>query len=277
MADGRIVAVVSDFGADSFYVGVMKSVVLAAAPQCRVVDLTHCVRPHEIAEASFILDTVFDFFARGTVFLVVVDPGVGGERDNLVVEVGGRYIVGPDNGIATEVIARCGGPACFVIDDALVEPYRISPRTGSTFLGRDVFAPAAAALAAGAAPAAIGSSAPSPPASLELPPVAAAAGRVSGPARYVDRFGNLLTGITAEHLRSAFGRSDPGRIAAAVDGIDLGALCAYYSERPAGELMAVLNSWDRVEISVREGRAADRFAGKDPLEVNVELWADTGR
>ena len=147
MAERRIVAVVSDFGDDSFYVGVMKAVVLAAAPDCRVVDLTHSIPPHAVDQASFIIDTVFNFFPSGSVFLSVVDPGVGGPRNNLVVEADGRYVVGPDHGIATDVAARAERVSPYLIDDEKIGPYRLAAPVGRTFLGRDVFAPAAAALA----------------------------------------------------------------------------------------------------------------------------------
>jgi S-adenosylmethionine hydrolase len=271
MAAGRIVAVVSDFGADSFYVGVMKGVVHAAVPHCNVVDVTHSIRAHDAAQGSFVLDTVFDFFPVGTVFLVVVDPGVGGDRSDLIVETGGRFIVGPDNGITTEVAARTASVSCHVIDANKIDPYRVARPTGKTFLGRDVFAPAAAALAAGVPPARIGRAAASAPVTLDLPPVETGAGRITGRGRFVDDFGNILTAITANHVRSVFGDVEPGRIVVSADGIELGALCAYYSERPAGTLLALVNAWDRVEVSVREGSAVDRFAARPPDDLVVEL------
>jgi len=271
MAERRIVAVVSDFGADSFYIGVMKGVVLAAAPDSRVVDLTHTIPPHAVDQASFILDTVSDFFPAGTVFLAVVDPGVGGARDNLVVEADGRYIVGADNGIATEVLARAKRAAPYVINDEKIGAFRSAPPTGRTFLGRDVFAPAAAALAAGSPPASIGSPARSAPVALDLPAVSTGKGVVAGRARYIDGFGNVLTGITRAQLTSVFGDLDPAKIVASVGGAEIGELCSYYSQRPKGTLMAVLNSWDRVELSICEGRAADRFSDRSFEELVVEL------
>jgi S-adenosylmethionine hydrolase len=140
-----------------------------------------------------------------------------------------------------------------------------------------VFAPAAAALAAGTQPADIGLPVPSAPVSLDLPQVEVSAGKVSGCARYVDDFGNVLTGITTDHLMSAFGDLDPGRIGATVDGDELGTLCRFYSQRSGGTLLALLNAWDRVELSVCEGRAVDRFAGRPLNDVVVELRAEGGR
>jgi S-adenosylmethionine hydrolase len=277
MTDRRIVAIVSDFGVDSFYVGVMKGVLRAAAPDHPVVDLTHSITPHDVAQASFVLDISFDFLPAGAVVLAVVDPGVGGDRNSMIVEIGGRYIVGPDNGITTEIAARLGGMTSYTIDESRIDPYRVAPATGSTFWGRDVFAPAAAALAVGIPPHQIGVPATSQPVLIELPAVDVGGGKISGRTRYVDEFGNLLTAITESHLRAAFGETERGRIGAAVDGIDLGPLCAYYSERPPGTLMALLNAWNRVEVSVCEGRAADRFAGRDLDDLVVELREYGGR
>lgn len=277
MADRRIVAIVSDFGVDSFYVGVMKGVLRAAAPDCPVVDLTHSITPHDVAQVSFILDTSFDFLPAGAVVLAVVDPGVGGDRNSTIFEIGGRYVVGPDNGITTEIAARLGGLTGYTIDENRIDRYRVAPPTGSTFLGRDVFAPAAAALAAGIPPHQLGSPATARPVSIDLPAVDIGGGRISGCARYVDDFGNLLTAITGQHIRSVFGETDSGRIGAEVDGIDVGPLCAYYSERPQGSLMALLNAWNRVEVSVREGRAVERFAGRRLDDLVVELRYYEGR
>jgi hypothetical protein len=273
MTASRIVAVVSDFGYDSFYVGAMKAVLMAGAPDCRVVDLTHSIAPHDVDEASFVVDTVFDFFPPGTVFLSVVDPGVGGARENLVVEVDGRFVVGPDNGIVSDVIARVNRFASYVIEDEKIGTFRLATPVGRTFLGRDVFAPAAAALAAGLLPADVASPAKSPPVTVELPSVKTAEGVVSGPARYVDGFGNILTGITRRHLETGFGDVDPGRMAVTAGGEEVGVLLDYYSRQPAGTLMAVLNSWDRIEVSVCGGRASDRFAGRPLGELTVELRA----
>ena len=144
-------------------------------------------------------------------------------------------------------------------------------------MGRDVFAPAAAALAAGLPPEAIGRPAGPAPLTLDIPVVSAAGGVVAGRARYVDSFGNILTGITRAHMISSFGDCDPGQIVASAKGVELGRLCSYYTQRPKGTLMAVLNSWDRVEVSVCEGRAADRFDGGSIEELVLELRGAGGR
>jgi S-adenosylmethionine hydrolase len=266
-----MIAVVSDFGADSFYVGVLKGALTFAAPRCRIVDVTHSIEPHAIDQGSFILDTIFDFFPAGTVFLAVVDPGVGGERRNLIVETGGRYVVGPDNGLAAEVAARLGESRTYVIDVSRLDRFRIGPPVGRTFLGRDVFAPAAGAVASGLGPAAVAAESTEPPSDLDVPAVGVERGRISAPGRYADAFGNILTAITHDQVIEAFEGAPPEEIRASIDGRDAGTLCRYFAERPAGSLMAVVNSWGRVEISMAEGSAVERFAGARLRDLTVEL------
>jgi S-adenosylmethionine hydrolase len=266
-----IIAVVSDFGADSFYVGVMKSALYYAAPECRIVDLTHSIDPFAVAQGSFILDTTFDFLPGGTVLLAVIDPGVGGPRRNLIVEADGQYIVGPDGGLVTDIAARVSSIRSYVIDESTLGRFRATAPVGRTFLGRDVFAPTAGALAAGHTPTDVGVPSQEPPVTFNVPPVRVDDGRVFAPARYVDAFGNILTGITEEHLRAAFGETAPDSIRASIDGRELGSVCRYYQERPDGSLMAILNSWGRIEVSGSECRAIDGFTGRRVEDLTVEL------
>jgi S-adenosylmethionine hydrolase len=271
MEQTRIVAVISDFGGDGFYIGVMKGALYHAAPACRIVDVTHSLDPQAISQGSFVLDTVFDFFPPQTVFLAVVDPGVGGGRRSIVVETGDRYYVGPDNGLLTELLARMGGVMTFEIDEEKLGPFRARTPVGRTFLGRDVFAPAAGALAAGVDTGEIASAADEAMAVVDVPSVTVRAGAVAAGGRYVDPFGNILTGITRGHLRAAFGDAAPEGVVATVDGQPLGAICDFYAQGEIGSLMAVVNSWDRVEISVRENRAIDRVPGRAVEDISIEL------
>jgi S-adenosylmethionine hydrolase len=269
-----LVAVLTDFGADSFYVGVMKSVIHAVAPQAEVIDVTHTIGAHAVAEASYVLKTVFDFFRPGTVFLAVVDPGVGGARRNLVTNIGGRFVVGPDNGVLTDLVEVTAPESTHVIDENLLARFRTNRVVGRTFLGRDVFAPAAGAIASGQAPSDIGRESTATPARVDVPVVSVNDNFVSARARYVDTFGNVLTGITTAHLKRAFGSRHHDRVRAVVEGVDVGPLCEYYGSRPAGTLMALVDSWDVVEVSVSEGRAIDRFPGRAAGEISVELHPD---
>lgn len=275
--DGRrIVAVLTDFGADSFYVGVMKGVLHAAAPNANLVDVTHSIKPHDVSQASYVLARVYEYFPPGTVFLAVVDPGVGGARRNLVVEAAGRYVVGPDNGLVSETVPAAGDHRVFIIDPSKLTNYLQRKPVGMTFLGRDLFAPAAAAIVSGEDPLALGAPASGDLARIDIPEVSVGPRRVSGRARYVDTFGNILTGITGSHLERAFGDALSDNIRARINDLDLGRILEYYGEEKSGTLIAVRNSWDVVEVSVTEGRAIDKFPEQTLDEIKVDLYSDEG-
>lgn len=266
--DRAAIVMMTDFGRDSFYVGAMKAAVLAVDPGALVVDLTHGIRPFAIGEASFVLSLAFEWWREGTVFLVVVDPGVGGERKNVMVRSHNRWIVGPDNGLVSDVAERFGIDAVFAIEDEDVARVRRHGAAGRTFLGRDVFAPAAAFLALGGRPETIGRSVEGCR-RLPLPPVEAVEGRVRGRARFVDDFGNVLTDISARHLGRAFGSAPLETVRVKAGAHEIRGVVECFSRGAEGELLAVLNSWDLIEISVNGGRADDRFPSGSPLVVEI--------
>jgi len=241
-----IVTLTTDFGVEDGYVGAMKGVILSRAPTVTLVDITHAVPRHDIAAAANALADAAPCFPPGTIHLAVVDPGVGGARTPVVVVAAGQLFVGPDNGLFE--LAAPQPEAAF----AIAEPaFRREP-VSTTFHGRDVFAPAAARLALGAAAETAG------------PPVALA-GRL-GLARgnrvvHVDRFGNLVTDIAGvppgARVRIA------GQVIAGVgetyESVATGALCAYVGSRGT------------LEIAVREGSAAEMLGAGRGTAVEVEL------
>jgi S-adenosyl-L-methionine hydrolase (adenosine-forming) len=139
-----VVALLTDFGLRDHYVGAMKGAILTARPHVRPVDVTHEVQPYAIEQGAFFLEQVWRRFPEGTVFCAVVDPGVGGARRALAVACAGRYGIGPDNGLFERALAL-GNPVVRALD---VDRFAVPPLS-ATFHGRDLFAPAAARLAAG--------------------------------------------------------------------------------------------------------------------------------
>jgi len=133
-----MIAIITDFGYRDFYAGILKAVIARAAPSVRIVDVTHGIVNHAILEAGFVLERVFKYFPEGTVFLAVVDPGVGGSRRNLVFEAGGRFVVAPDNGLISDLAARVEIERCGEILEREIAPYRRHEPSGGTFLGRDI-------------------------------------------------------------------------------------------------------------------------------------------
>jgi hypothetical protein len=254
----------------------MRAVLGAGAPGAPVVDVSHGIEPQAVDQASFVLDCVFNWFPPETIFVAVVDPGVGTDRADLVVETGGRFIVGPDNGIAGDVLARHGITRAVVVEEGAVSRYRASQPVGRTFLGRDVFAPAAAALAEGVDMTTLGAPARGVAPCPWLPDVVAGEGCVRGRARFVDTFGNILTNIATADLESAFPGLYPGELDVTIEGRPAGRLRGAYGEVPEGTLTAVVNSWNRVEVSINQGRAIDAFPRTPPDALSVELRAGKG-
>lgn len=233
-----IITLLTDFGTQDAYVGAMKGVILRHHPKASLVDITHEVRPFAILQGAFLLDSAWSTFPAGTVHLAVVDPGVGGARPPIAMAGGDHFFVGPDNGLFTFVLERIAIQAV-----ALSVP----GSAGATFHGRDVFAPAAGQLAAGAALQRVGTPVKAPARLGE-----AWATRVGEGWRahvlHCDRFGNIITNLPA---------SSVARIHA-VNGVTVRAVRTY-EDAPGGELVVLGGSASRVEVAIREGSAATRL------------------
>lgn len=239
----RTVTLLTDFGVTDPFVGIMKGVMLRDAPELRLVDVTHAVPPQDIALADFWLSQSYRWFARGTVHLCVVDPGVGSERAALAACVDGHYFVAPDNGVLSAVLQNDPAAEVRRID---LRQLGITPPS-RTFHGRDVFAPIAALLASGKASLAdLG--APCEP--LRRPLVLPSRGPavLAGSVVAVDHFGNLITDLPAKWLEEGFVRVEAG-------GRTL-RIVATYSEAAVGECVALASSFETLEIAVRNGNAA---------------------
>ena len=263
------IALLTDFGSDSFYVGAMKGAILAVDPDAVITDITHSITPHSIDEGSYVLARVFDVFPVGTVFVAVVDPGVGGRRRNLLVKTAGRYVVGPDNGLLTDIDDTAGIDEVYSIRQSAAEGVRRHVAFGDTFLGRDVFAPVAVALAGGKAVGQLGRRLKAVK-RIDIPRVECGKLSIAGTVRYVDRFGNMLTDISGGHIEKAFGKRPLERVGVSVDNkLVAKGIRRYFAQGREGELMAILNSWNMVELSVNGGRAADRFEGLARVDVRL--------
>ena len=240
-----IITLTTDFGTRDPFVGVMKGVILGIAPDARIVDLTHEIPPQDVAAGALALATAAPHFPPGTIHVAVVDPGVGSRRRALLVETRAARFVGPDNGVLA-----LAAPAARVLRTLDVSRSRARRRpVSATFHGRDVFAPVAAELARGTAPARLGV-ATRAMRRLRLPAVRRARGRLAGAVIWVDRFGNLVTNVGRTDLAAFRGR----RVSVTIDGHVLG-IRRSYAAAPAGKALALVNSADLLEISVRDGSA----------------------
>lgn len=247
----RPIFFLTDFGLADTYVGVVKAVILGIAPDARIVDLTHNVPPQDVRAGAFALMTAAPYLPEDAVVLAVVDPGVGTARRPIAVQIGGRTLVGPDNGLLSWVAVE----VCFAV--VLDRPRFWRPTVSATFHGRDLFGPVAAHLARGVPLARVGSSIDAIQ-TLAFPPVQRtrdAAGRtiaVQSEIVHVDRFGNLIANLRAADLPS-----DP---VIAVAGRTIVGLAPHF-QPPGGtrgdeNLIALIGSAGLLEIAVPNGSAA---------------------
>jgi S-adenosylmethionine hydrolase len=245
-----VIALLTDFGVRDHYVGAMKGVILGICPDVTLVDITHDLPPHDVLAAALELGASYRYFPPGTIFLVVVDPGVGSARRAIAADLGDYTFVAPDNGVLG-VVADDHPPRRVV---ELTERRYARPTISRTFEGRDRFAPAAAWLATGIDLGALGHSAGSL-SSIEVPKAVVQAGTIHGEVLRIDRFGNLVTNID----RSIVGASAVGSIEIRVGGHQVGRIVGTYADVAPGEICALFGSTDRLEIAANGASAAARL------------------
>lgn len=256
----RIITLLTDFGTRDGYVAAMKGMILTIAPDARCIDAAHDIEAGDVEAAAWVLSQYWAYFPPGTVHLAVVDPGVGGDRRALALEAGGRFFVGPDNGIVTRVLESASLGPCVELSERALERQDVS----RTFHGRDIFAPAAAMIASGRRLEELGAPVERP-VTLPLPLPRRSESEVSGEVIYVDRFGNLITNIPADWV---LGDSE-----FTVKRRKVGPLRASYSEVAVGTPLAIIGSARTVEIAIREGNAAGELGvGRgDAVRGRLEL------
>lgn len=247
-ARAPLVALLSDFGLNDPYVGQMKGAVLSRCPTATLVDICHDVPPGDIRLGALHLLSSWPHFPADTVFLAVVDPGVGGARRAVAAEAGGYRFVGPDNGLLCPAVKAIGGASWVCLDRPEFHAAAIS----NTFHGRDLFAPVAAALATGRPLADLGSSLHDP-VKLELPEPQPTDGGWTGEVLAIDRFGNAITNLTATQLPAA----TSGLMVFQVAGQLLTGPGSSYSDVLPGAATWLLGGQGFYEIAVRDGSAAE--------------------
>ena len=248
-----IITLTSDFGTTDTFVGQMKGVILGIAPGATIVDLSHAVPPQDVMAGSLVLDSAVDSFPDGTIHVAVVDPGVGTNRAPVAVRVDETWLVGPDNGLFTAVLARRPSTQVVRLSNA---DYHRTP-VSATFHGRDIFAPVAAHLANGVPPKELGEPAEALNL-LAMPEPRAEGDSLALHVLCVDRFGNLITDLTAEHYsRWLSGRTSPHLTPAIhIGGQHINGISQTFSDADPGAIVAYFGSGGRLEIAVRNGNAA---------------------
>ena len=254
----RPISFLSDFGLTDEFVGVVHGVVARIEPELRVIDVTHGIERGNVRAGALALLRAVQYLPEG-VGLVVVDPGVGTSRRPIAAETPWGHFVGPDNGVLAPAVAMVGGASSIVaLED---ERFRVPSLGGATFDGRDVFAPAAAVLAAGQAAITdlgpvLGNDSLTP---LLLPLVASEGDGIRGEVWWLDQFGNCQTNVSPEDLHGL--GAAPGTeltVQIGATEYDLPWVVAYGDVEP-GEPLLHVDSYGLAAIAVREGSAAERL------------------
>lgn len=239
----------------------MKGVILNINPQIQIVDITHSIPPQNIHDASFIIDSAYRYFPSGSIHVVVVDPGVGSTRRAIACQTETGCFVCPDNGVLSYVLDEDAPYRAVSVDNA---EYCL-PEISNTFHGRDIFAPIAAHLSRGVLLNDIGR-AVNDLVRLKGSKVQITRTEIIGCIIWIDRFGNLITNISSEILESTIAREN---FAIRAGNVEINRLNRSYAESQAGECLAIIGSFGRLEISVNQGNAARLLELKrgDPIVV----------
>jgi S-adenosylmethionine hydrolase len=239
-----IITLTTDYGGKDAFAASMKGVILRINPQANIVDISNEISPQDIWEAAYTLRSAYSYFPKGTVHLAVVDPGVGSGRRPIIVVTESYYFVGPDNGLFTLVYKEAERIRVHHITSA----HYFSPKPGPTFHGRDVFAPVAGWLTKGIASGNFGDEI-TDFVKLNIPVPKTSSNGIEGHIVHIDRYGNIITNITYEDIKSFIPEGvDLGSASVGFSGKEIKGLKKYYAEAAPGAPGAIINSSGVLEI-----------------------------
>jgi S-adenosylmethionine hydrolase len=243
-----VISLTTDFGLSDFDAGVLSGVIWSIAPQAKIAELTHAITPFNILEGAVVLGRCTPFFPDGSIHVAVVDPGVGTQRRGLAARLGGQFFVGPDNGLCTLMARQADDQNLTCEFYALDRPKYWLQDVTHVFHGRDIFAPAAAHLAAGLSIEEIGSRIKDP-VMLNIPVPVQTVNGWRGTILHVDHFGNLTSNLTMIHLD---GKSN---IEVRVMNTVISGIYTTYGSVSAGQLISLIDDSGCLEIAVSRGSA----------------------
>ena len=262
-----IVTLLTDFGTDDAYAGMMKGVILSVNPAATIVDITHNIEPHDLTRAAYTISASFKYFPRGTVNIVVVDPGVGGERAVLAMEMKGYCFLAPDNGVLTLLLNDGDADSVVRVENSnfFLEP------VSRTFHGRDIFAPVGAHISKGVDLKALGTAIdPNDTVRLDIrKPFVSGEGELVGSIVSIDRFGNLMTDIDAGRLATFRGPDANQGLQILFGGDRLDDLSESYSQAEPMRPLAIMGSLGYLEIAVNCGSARRHYRAEKGQTVRV--------
>lgn len=253
------VALLTDFGSADSYVASMKGVLSSLFPEGRTIDICHSVAPQNIREAAYLLWSTYRYFPRDTVFVTVVDPGVGSNRRILLLRMASRWFLAPDNGILDFVLAEESVESATSIR-MTNSPYILSS-ISHTFHGRDVFAPVAAYVSRGVAPQELGEMI-EPPRSADA--FVTEPSERTGSILHIDHFGNIITDVRPVGTKRPMGIS-------LIRKMTIRRWARNYEEAPSGIPFLIIGSSGLLEISLKNDHAARKLKARAGMSINV-LW-----
>jgi S-adenosylmethionine hydrolase len=264
-----VIALLTDFGTQDIYVGVMKGVIWGICLEAKIADLTHEIPPQDVTAGALALWGAFRFFPKGTVFCSVVDPGVGTNRRAIAAQTEKHFFVGPDNGLLWWAISE--SKVVKVVE--LQNRRYFLPVVSRTFHGRDIFAPVAAHIAKGVAIDEFGQEL-SVDELVKLPALRAETDKqhIRAQIVHIDRFGNAITNLRWEDFAKWLSLHGQRGWTAKIGNLRFNTLCQTYAEVKAGEPLLLFNSYDLLEVAVNKGSAAEQL-GIRKGDV-LEIWAE---
>ncbi len=262
------ITLMTDFGIKDGNVGVMKGVIWNICPQAQIADLSHMIGAQNVAEAALVLARSAPYFPKGTVHIVVVDPGVGTKRRPMAARIGDWYYVGPDNGIVTLLLERAKLEHWIYEFVELDRPEYWLPKVSFVFHGRDIFSPVGAHLASGIPLEDVGTVFSNPVLIPIRQPERTKTGW-RGEVIHIDHFGNVASNIRVEILGEAL--QEKGKINVRLNGVEITGMIDTFGERPVGDLVALLGSTGNLIVSVVNGNAAAKLGVKvgDTIEALI--------
>jgi S-adenosylmethionine hydrolase len=264
-----VITILSDFGTPDEYAGIMKGVILSICPSVSIVDITHQVDPQDIAQAAYLIPVSYRFFPQGTVHLIVVDPGVGSQRDILAVDYGGHVFIAPDNGVLTLLMNREKSDTIVRVHNA---EYFLKP-VSATFHGRDIFAPVGAHIVNGTGLEDLGTK-------IDIEDIVqledlncrlSETGELVGKIISIDRFGNLITNIDSNSLTTLRQNDPENRLQIHIRRHVICGLSDTYARAEPSAPLSLIGSRNYLEIAVNCGSAKRHFKAQKGDTVRVKL------
>jgi hypothetical protein len=261
-----VITITTDFGTNDHFVGAMKGVIVDIVPEAQIVDISHAVQPFDVLDGALTIAQAYSYFPNGTIHLVVVDPGVGTARRPILASSDGHHFVAPDNGVLSMVYAR---EERIHVRHITSEHYFRQP-VSNTFHGRDIFAPVAAYLAKQVDSHKFGDEIEDYVKFAAPRPKAVGENRIRGVVLKVDRFGNLVTNVSAADVPALFAaKTAPFKIA--VGSREITDIRAAYGEGGPGEVFGILGSMGYLEIVANRAAAAQLTGAVKGSEVMISL------